>query len=150
MLPSSELRGRYARGHLVLDQGGQLAWTRNVGIQPTVYLQDSAAPCTLADLARTVYHSGAPPQPVLVCGVPDPQMVWDLFPGSICGTSIRDARGQWTVWAMPSERAATLLRLVEIAAATRLPRVFLTVWVRPGSVTPAPPHQGAYLELGFA
>ena len=154
MLPSNHrLCGRYARGHLVLDHGHPLKWTPQVGIQPDIYVQDSAAPCTLAELTSRVYSQRFLAAPILVCGVADPARVWELFPpGSLCGSSFRDSTGLWTVWALPIQRAATLLQLVGIAAAVRptMPRIFLTVWHGQGSVTPAPASTGAYLELSWS
>ena len=144
------LCGRYARGKLSLDHGGELQWTPGVGCRPAMYLHDTGTLVTLAQLQQHIFYVGAPRTPVLVQDVPTPNAVWELFPpGSMCGLATPNARGTYAVWCMPLARAATLRRLADIGAAMQAmqPHIFLTVSRQPGIVTAEPRPACSYLEL---
>ena len=146
------LDGRYGRGHLWFNnETTALAWEPGAGLQPCLCAQYPCQPMSWRHFIQQPRHQGD--AAFLVHGVPDPCRVWDRFPrGSICGTSMRDAKGEWTVWAMSRARAATLLQLLAIGSAVRstMPRVFLTVHAGAGSVTSRGTSRGAYVELCFS
>jgi hypothetical protein len=134
-----------SRHAIVLEDGGELAWEKNAGLGNDIYVHIQSTPRIYTDFMDDAHAGRIHTRTVLVHGAPTPELVVDCFRAGIQYSAMRDVKGTWTVWVMShTETLADLIRMG--SCRTVQPRVFLTVWPRPGAVTILAMHHN-YIQL---